>query len=101
MAKGKTVKTVVFTSRKKTLQCSHMEQIITGDRKCSLLSFLLGQENNQRVYNHDKRSGFEEQILLSKLSGEAVVLPSLGAFLKNTCNTGKIDRVCEDWYREV
>lgn len=68
-----------LSSREKTLQCSHMEKI-TGGRKCSVLSFLLGQENNQNVYNHDKRSGFEEQILSSKLSEEAVVLLSLGAF---------------------
>lgn len=68
-----------LSSREKTLQCSHMEKI-TGDRKCSVLSFLLGQENNQNVYNHDKRSGFEEPTLSSKLSEEAVVLLSLGAF---------------------
>lgn len=51
-----------------------MEKITTGTENVVLH---LGQENNQRVFDCGKRSGFEEQILLSKLSGEGLVLPSL------------------------
>lgn len=80
MAKEKTVRAGLVSSREKALQRSHMEKTITKDRKFSVLSFHLGQENNQRFCNHDKRSGLEEQILLGKLSGGAVVLPSLDVF---------------------